>query len=373
MKMIPVASPDIGPLEERYALEAIRSGWVSSLGEFVSRFEEAFAHFCGVPHAVAVSNGTDALLLALKACGVAPGDEVIIPNLTFAAVPAAVVHVGATPVLADIHPEYWCIDPTAVAAAITSKTRAIIAVHLYGHPADMDALLELAKPRHVRVIEDCAEAHGAKYKGRCVGSIGDVAAFSFYGNKILTTGEGGAVTTHDPDIAARVRFLKDHAMDPAQRYWHTEAGYNCRMTNVQAALGCAQLERIAELTALRRQALSHYLDACGHDDSLVFNPKMPWADPVVWLVSARLRRDLADRRDGVLSRLRGERVDTRPFFIPMSQLPPYAGCRTVRGESASTVAEDVARAGFNLPSGYGLSVDDLRYAATRLRQSVRPE
>src|SRR6266496_1099800 len=257
---VPVAEPDIGERELAYVTDAVRSGWISSSGVYVDRFESSFAALCGVRHAVAVANGTVALHLALRAAGIGAGDEVIVPSLTFAATAAAVVHAGAAPVFVESTAHYWCMDPVAVEAALGPRTRAIIPVHLYGHPADMDALHEIARSRHLVVIEDAAEAHGARCRGRVVGSIGDLGCFSFYGNKIMTTGEGGMVTTNDSALATHMRFLKNHAMEPQRRYWHSEVGFNYRMTNLQAAVGCAQVERFQELQRARAQVLGWYRD-----------------------------------------------------------------------------------------------------------------
>lgn len=349
--MIPVASPDISELEERYVQEAVRSGWVSSIGAFVDRFERDFATFCETEHGVAVSNGTDALLVTLKAAGVGPGDEVIVPALTFVAVPAVVLHLGAQPVLADIHPDYWCLDPLAVERAISPKTKAIVVVHLYGHPADMDPILELARSRRIAVIEDGAEAHGARYKNRRVGSLGDAGCFSFYGNKIITTGEGGMVVTNNAALAERVRMLKDHAMDPMRRYYHPEAGYNCRMTNLQAALGCAQLERIEVLLAQRAQLLTWYREGIASTPRVTLNPKMPWADPVNWMVCVLLDPQMAHYRDRIQGELKEAGIDTRPFFVPLPEMPPYKNARLVGASTSDVpVAYAVGAAGFNMPS-----------------------
>ena len=364
---LPVASCDLGALEERYVLEAVRSGWISSIGAFVDRFERDFARFCQVEHAVAVSNGTDALFIALRALGVTSGDEVIVPALTFAAVAAVVVHCGAQPVFCDVEPRSWCIDPRAVERAVSPRTRAVIAVHSYGHPADMDALLEITRPRGIRLIEDCAEAHGARLGGRVVGAIGDVGCFSFYGNKIITTGEGGMITTRDGALAPRARYLTPHAMDPARRYWHTEAGHNCRMTNVQAALGCAQLERVNELLATKRATLEAYRAGLT-STSFQLNPHLDGADPVVWMVCALASGDVS-RRDRLCDELRAQAIDTRPFFVPLPQLPPYAGAPVfaAAGAGASPVADRLGATGFNLPSGYGLGAADIERVTTLLR------
>src|SRR5581483_381212 len=233
-KFYPIAEPDIGPLERKYVLDAVRSGWVSSLGRYVIEFERRFAEFCETREAVSTCNGTAALHLALASLGIGPGDEVVVPALTFVASASAVVYTGARPVFADVDESTWCVSAETIARALSPRTRAIIVVHLFGQPADMDPILALGARRRIRVIEDAAEAHGALYRGRKVGGIGDVGVFSFYGNKIVTTGEGGMLVTGDRTLAERARFLRDHAMSPSRRYYHPEIGYNYRLTNLQA-------------------------------------------------------------------------------------------------------------------------------------------
>jgi perosamine synthetase len=370
---LPVAEPDLGPLEERYLLDAFRSGWISSLGPYIKRFEEDFALFCGVKHAVAVSNGTVALHLALVAAGIGSGDEVVVPALTFVATAAAVRHAGAEPVFVDSESEIGTLDPAAVERAMGPKTKAILPVHLYGHPADMDPILALAREKGLLVIEDAAEAHGAKYRSRTVGSMGHLSTFSFYGNKILTTGEGGAVVTDDDALAARVRFLKDHAMDPQRRYWHPEVGYNYRMTNLQAALGCAQLERFTELTANRQRIVELYRSAF-EGSTVAINPAEPWAVPVPWLVCAMLPQGTTrDERDVLIASLKEHGVDSRPYFHPLCNMPPYAECRRVgaRGGPTLPVAEDLSARGLNLPSLTKLTPDDVARVAGAVTGSLR--
>lgn len=358
---LPVAEPDLGPLEEKYVLDALRSGWVSSIGAYIQKFEAEFAAFCGVKHAIAVSNGTVAIHLALVAARVGPGDEVIVPALTFVATAAAVRHAGAEPVFVDSEPEIGTMDPRAVEKAMSPKTKAILPVHLYGHPADMDPILEIARARKLVVIEDAAEAHGAKYKGRVVGSMGQMGTYSFYGNKILTTGEGGAVVTNDDAIAARLRFLKDHAMDPKRRYWHPEVGYNYRMTNLQAAMGCAQLERFQELCAKRQCVVDLYRGAF-KGSGLKINPFKSWAEPVPWLVCALLPEGTTRaRRDDLMAKLKTSKIDSRPYFHLLCEMPPYASCRRVGadGGAAFPVAEDLSARGMNLPSITRLSPEEV--------------
>ena len=278
--MIPVAEPSFEGNELEYVTNCIRSGWVSSLGEYVKRFEQGFAAYCGVRHGVATHNGTVALHLALAALGIGPGDEVILPTLTFVATANAVTYTGARPIFVDSEPHTWNIDPEAAARAVTPLTRAIIAVHLYGHPADMEPLRALTEQHGLTLIEDAAEAHGARYKGQRVGSLSDVAVFSFFGNKIITTGEGGMVLTDDPSLAERCFFLENQARHKENPYWHPEIGYNYRMTNVQAALGVAQLERIEELVAIRIRNAAHYKRRLSEVSGLGIPPKAELAENV---------------------------------------------------------------------------------------------
>ena len=251
-KAIPVSEPDISGNEKKYVLDCIETGWISSLGSYVTDFEEKFSRYCGAKHGVAVNNGTSALHLALAACGIGKGDEVIIPDMTFIATANVIAYLGGTPVFVDAEPRTWNIDVTKIKSKITKKTKAIMPVHLYGHPCDMDPLRELAEENGLLIIEDAAEAHGAEYKGKKVGALGTVGCFSFYGNKVITTGEGGMCVTNDEELAERMRLLKDHGMSAKKRYWHTVTGFNFRMTNIQAAIGVAQLEKIDQFIATKR-------------------------------------------------------------------------------------------------------------------------
>lgn len=364
--VLPVAEPDLTELEERYVLDAVRSGWVSSIGEYVNRFEHLVGKLAETPHAVAVANGTVALHLALVAMKIGPGDEVIIPDLTFAATAAAVVQAGATPVLVDVSATSWCLDPELVETAVTPRTRAIIAVHLFGHPCQMDALSTIAKKHGLRLIEDAAEAHGARFDGKRVGGLGDAGCFSFYGNKLVTTGEGGAITLHDSDLMQRVRFLKDHAMRPERRYFHTEVGYNYRLTNLQAALGCAQLERFETILQKKQNLLSMYR-ATQCVEGATLNPHVPPAEPVCWLVSVRLAQlKTRDQQQGVIENMRRDYgVDSRPFFVPMHELPPYQGLRLVK--HGTSVASSLATQGLCLPSSSKMTSHDVDRVWSALR------
>lgn len=368
-RWIPVAEPDIGALEEVYLLKAFRSGWISSLGEYVDAFEQAFSRFCDTEYGVAVSNGTAALHLALLAANIGPGDEVIVPPLSFVATAATVRHVGATPVFVDCDPEIGTIAADAIERAITPRTRCIVPVHLYGHPADMDPIMDLANRHGLVVIEDAAEAHGATYKGRKVGGIGHMSVFSFYGNKLITTGEGGMVATSDRSLASRVRLLKDHAMDPARRYWHAEVGFNFRMTNLQAAIGCAQLERYSEIVGKHQAVVDAYREALAGDGRVVINPSQPWSEPVPWLACAVLSPDFAGaRRDALMSALRADSIDSRPYFNMLCDMPPYRSGH--QAEDCLPVARGLAMRGLNLPSSTNLTRETVFHVAGIVRRAL---
>jgi len=347
--MIPVAEPIIGDKEKAYVNDCLNSGWISSLGKYVTAFEEGFAGFCGARFGIATSNGTTALHLALVVAGIGPGDEVLLPTLTFIATANAVHYCGAKPVFLDSEPRTWNLDPARIEEKITPRTRAIIVVHLYGHPVDMDPVMTIARRHNLIVIEDAAEAHGAQYKGRPVGSIGHLAAFSFYGNKIITTGEGGMVLTDDPALAERARSLRDHGMDAHKRYWHPVIGYNYRMTNIQAAIGLGQLERIEELIALRRRNAALYNRYLCQVPGITLPPEESWAKSVYWMYSILLDERFPLGRDDFLVALKTRGVDSRPFFYPIHTNPPY--CTDER----FPVAESLAARGLNLPSGATLT------------------
>jgi perosamine synthetase len=375
---LPIAAPIIGEREIACVTDAIRSGWVSSIGPYIDRFEAAFASYVGVKHAIAVSNGTVALHLALHALGIGPGDEVIVPDLTFAATAHTVLQTGATPVFADVSADTWCLDLRAVERAATPRTRAVVPVHLFGYPVDVPSLTAFARPRGIRVVEDAAEAHGASVRvdhddRREVkaGALGDIGSFSFYGNKLMTTGEGGMLTTDDDALAHRCRFLKDHGMSPDRRYFHTELAFNYRMTNLQAALGVAQLEQLEGFIAKKRQIMSWYREALAGVPGLTWNPEPANGRNVYWMISAVLGDEIRLSREDVCARLRARGVDTRPFFVPMSALPHLARARAVgvTGDGCPVSAR-LSERGLNLPSGCGLSIDDVARAARALIEAL---
>jgi perosamine synthetase len=360
-RFLPVAEPCLGGNELAYVTDCVRSGWVSSLGEYIARFEEGFAAFCGVRYGVAVSNGTVALHLALVVLDIGPGDEVVLPSLTFVATANAVRYTGAEPVFADSDPLTWGLDPVDVARKITPRTKAILPVHLYGHPVDLQPLQDLAGRHGLFLIEDAAEAHGARYRGRRVGSFGQLNTFSFYGNKIITTGEGGMLTSDDERLVERARFLRDHAMSPDNRYWHPEIGYNYRMTNLQAALGVAQLEQIETFIERKRQIARSYRELLAGIPGLELQGEADWASSVFWMFSVLVTDTFHGTRADLAAYLRSRGIDSRPFFHPLHVLPPYA-----RGESLPA-AERLASQGLNLPSGVTLTDRDLERVSRAIR------
>jgi perosamine synthetase len=359
----PVSQPSITEKEVEYVCDAVRSGWVSSLGRYIEEFERRFADFCGTRYAVTASNGTTALHLALLAAGIKAGDEVIVPDLTFIATANAVAYAGAHPVAVDIDADTLCIDPASIERAITPRTRAIMPVHLYGHPADMDAINAIAAHRGLVVVEDAAEAHGAEYKGRRVGSLARCGVFSFYGNKVITSGEGGMITTDDEALYRTARRLRDHAMSPSKRYWHDEVGYNYRMTNLQAALGVAQLERIDAFMARRREIMGWYREELARHDGLRLNRDAAWAKNAYWMVCVEIEGLGEARRERLMAALRERGVDSRPYFYPVSDMPMYPRCDT-------PVAHRISQAGINLPSYVDLTRENVAFICRQLELSI---
>jgi len=352
---IPVSEPSLGDKELEYVTDCILSNWVSSAGKYVEKFELDFAEFCGSQHAIAVSNGTAGLHLALLALGIGPGDEVIVPALTFIATANVVRYAGATPVFVDSTIDTWTMDYEQLESKISPRTRAIIPVHLYGHPANMEPILDIASQHGLFVVEDAAEAHGAEYQGKPVGTFGDVGCFSFYGNKIITTGEGGMVTTNDSSIASTLKRLRDHGMDPGRRYWHTVLGYNYRLTNLQAALGVAQLERVEGILQWKNEVDRIYRDSLSElSNKLTFQREAPWAKSAHWLFTILLKPEANSlSRDELIAALESQGIETRPVFVPLHQQPIYS-----TGERLP-IAEFVSENGLSLPSSASLNHDEI--------------
>lgn len=339
----PVTSPSLSGNELKYLTDAFLSNWISSTGQYIIRFEKEFAQYCGVNYGVATSNGTTALHLALVALGIGPGDEVIIPDLTFAATINAVLYTGAIPVIVDVEEASWCICPQSIEKHLTPKTKAIIPVHLYGQPAEMDAIMKIAKKHNLFVVEDCAEAHGAEINGKKVGSFGHINCFSFFGNKIITTGEGGMCVTSDEGLNHKLRVFRDHGMNKERRYWHDYVGFNYRMTNLQAAIGCAQLERIAEMLDKRKTCEQMYKVGLNHFKSIEFQKcDIPGRLKVTWLVSFLLK---GVSRDTVIANLKKNAIDARPFFFPLTKMEIYK-----QYGKACPNSEKLSQIGMNLPT-----------------------
>lgn len=313
--MIPVAMPNLEGNEKKYVNECIDTNWISSKGKFVKLFEEEFAKYCECDYATSCSNGTSALHLALMSLGIKKGDEVIIPNLTFATTANVVKYVGAKEVLCDVDKSTFNIDPEKIEALINEKTRAIIVVHLYGFPCEMDKINEIAKKHNLFLIEDAAEAHGALYGGKKAGALSDVACFSFFGNKIITTGEGGMITTNNPEIIEKVNILKNHGMVPGKGYYHEEVGYNYRLTNLQSAIGLAQLERIDYFIAKRKEIFSKYKSLL---PNMIFQQDYEKGESSFWMVGI-----ITNKREEIEKRLKENNIETRRGFYPLNQMPPY--------------------------------------------------
>jgi len=318
---LPVAIPELGEKELKYLVDAFLSTWISSSGKYIELFEQKFSSFCDCQYGAAVSNGTVALHLALKTLGIKEGDEVIVPDLTFVATINTVLYCNATPVIVDVEKDSWCIDPHEIEKAVTPRTKAIIPVHLYGQPCNMDQIMDIAKRKDLFVIEDCAEAHGACYKGRKVGSFGEIGCFSFYGNKVITTGEGGMCVTNSSELNEQMRILRDHGMSKRKKYWHDLIGYNYRMTNLQAAIGVAQVERIDEILSERKKIETNYRKELKDIDFLEFQKDdLPNRNKITWLVSALVNRH---NRDSYIVHLSSKGLETRPFFYSLGSMDIY--------------------------------------------------
>lgn len=365
---VPVYIPSYNGREVVLAAKAIRDGWVTSDGPYVRRFEQRFSRFVGAGYGIATTNGTAALHVALVALGIGPGDEVILPDATMVACLDAVLYTGATPVLVDVDPVTWTIDPMLVERAITPRTRAIMPVHLYGHPAEMDRLLRMAREHGLAIVEDAAEAHGSEFRGTRVGAMGDLGCFSFYASKILSTGEGGMVVTRRRRLADRVERLHELAYATASRnYHHTEVGFNYRLTDVQAAVGLAQLERLPGFVRHRRRCAALYQAKLGSVHGLTLQGEAPWARSAYWaftiLVNGGTRH-----RDRLIRRLRRRGIITRVAFWPMHR-QPFAPASS-RSSSKFPVAARIGSEGVSLPFGNGISLQAIERVAAEVRSAL---
>ncbi len=354
--MIPVCEPTLSGKELEYVTDCLKTGWISSMGKYISQFEEKFSAYCGVQQGVACCNGTAALHLAIEACRIGKGDEVIVPTFTMVASANAVLYSKAKPVFVDSEPETWNIDVAKIEEKITQHTKAIMPVHIYGHPVDMKPLLKLADKYNLYVIEDAAEAHGAEYYGRKVGGWGQIAAFSFYANKIITTGEGGMVITNDHKLAERAKQLRNHFFGEP-RFLHQEVGYNYRMTNIQGAIGLAQLEKLDQFVDARRRNAKAYNAFLKNVEGLTLPPEKEWAKNVYWMYGLLINKERFGRsKDEVMKGLYKLGVDTRSFFIPMHKQPIF---KDLQQGDECPIADQLAQEGLYLPSSSSLSQEQI--------------
>lgn len=368
--MIPVNTPLLAGREAEYLLECIEGGWISSEGPFVRRFEREFAAKVGRSDGVAVANGSCALDMAVLALDIGAGDEVIMPTFTIISCAAAVVRAGAKPVLVDCDPQTWNMTAEAIAAKITTKTKAIMIVHIYGLPVDMDPILELAAKHNLRIIEDAAEMHGQTYKGRPCGSFGDISTFSFYPNKHVTTGEGGMVLADDSKLLERCRSLRNLCFNEQQRFVHHELGWNYRMSNLQAAVGVAQLEQLDGFVERKRAIGARYQASLGDLDCFQAAPvKTAYAKNIYWVYGLVVRPDAPRSKTEIVAELAKQCVGTRPFFWPMHRQPVFEKMGLFPDDH-HPVADYIGENGFYLPSGLGLSDDDIDEVIGKLRACV---
>jgi perosamine synthetase len=374
--MIPVNEPWLNERDVEYVAESVRSGWISSSGKFINEFEKGWAAYCGRRYGIAVSNGTVALQLALASLNLKPGDEVIIPAFTIISCAMAVVYAGGVPVLVDSDADNWTMDVKHVSEKITSKTKAIMPVHIYGHPADIDPILELAERFRLTVIEDAAEAHGAEYltgrnsdypEWRRCGKFGALSCFSFYANKLITTGEGGMVLTDDPGLAERTRSMRNLCFQPNRRFYHEQLGFNFRLTNMQAALGVAQLGRIDEIVKRKRWVGKEYTRRLGDIKTLQLPVEEAWARSVYWMYGVVLSDEVGIDAIQFAEKLKIFGVETRPFFLGMHEQPVFHQ-RGLFINEHYPVAERLARQGLYLPSGLTLTDDQLENVCVAIHE-----
>lgn len=365
--MIPVCVPLLGGKELEYVVNCIKTNWISSKGKYVEEFEKKFSEYCGCKYGVTTTNGTTSLHLALASIKLKKDDEVIVPAFTMISSVFSIVYCGATPVLVDADPETWNMDVNQIEEKITDRTKAIMPVHIYGHPCDMDPIMKIAKKYGLHVVEDAAEAHGAEYKGKKTGGIGDVGCFSFYANKIITCGEGGMVVTNSEEIAQHATALKDLSFSEGKKriYLHSEVGYNYRMTNLQAAIGLAQFERINEFVEMRRRNAHLYNKFLEDTNGIRLPIEKEWAKNVYWMYSILIEPEFGTGRDELMNELEKKGIETRSFFIPMNKQPVFRNMHLFEGENYP-IAEELSKKGLYLPSSSGLKPDEIKFVCSSI-------
>jgi perosamine synthetase len=367
--MIPVNEPLLTEEDVASVMDALRSGWISGAGPHIEAFESRWAAYCGRKHGIAVANGTVALQLAVSLLDLQPGDEVIMPTFTIISCALPVVLAGAVPVLVDSEPETWTMDVRQVEARITPRTRALMVVHIYGHPVDMDPLIELANRYGLAIVEDAAEAHGAEYRGRRAGGFGTSSCFSFYANKLVTTGEGGMLLVDDDALAARARRLRNLGFQPSRRFLHAEIGFNFRLTNLQAALGLAQIDRMDDIVARKRRMGQAYSERLSEVAGLELQVQQSWARGVYWMYGLVLREETGIDAEEFARRLESRGVETRPFFLGMHEQPVLRE-RGLFMDERYPVAERIARRGLYLPSSLGIEESHIDRICQAVRESL---
>ena len=365
--MLQVNQPLLDGREKELLIECIESGWISSDGPNIKKFEDSFAEYIGVNHGIAVANGTAALEAALFAIDIVGGDEIIMPSFTIISCAIATVRFGAKPILVDIEPDTWNIDVEQIESKITSRTKAIMAVHMYGHPSNLDPILEIANKYGLKVIEDASQVHGALYKGAKCGSLGHISTFSFYANKLLTTGEGGMVMTSDNKLAERARSYRNLCFRTERRFYHTEIGNNLRMTNMQAALGVAQLERLDEFVELKRKNGGLYSDRLSKLHGVKIQVEKPWARMVYWMYCVELDMITGLGAEAMMNELAKRDIPTRPFFLGLHEQPVFRERGWYLGESYP-ITERAARQGFYLPSSVSLKESDIDFVVAQVAE-----
>jgi perosamine synthetase len=358
--MIPVFTPELGAHELGNVVDAVRSGWISSKGKFIKEFEEKFSNYCGCKYGVAVTSGTTAIHLALASLNIKPGDEIIIPNFTMIATALPVVYTGATPVFIDSEKETGNIDVSLIEKKITPKTKAIIPVHIYGHPCDMDEINQIAKRYNLKVIEDAAEAHGAEYKGKKCGSLSDIGCFSFYANKLITTGEGGMLVTNSEEIYKRAQFMKNLCFGESNRFLHEDIGFNYRMTNIQAALGVSQIKKIDSLLKKKIENARIYNFFLKNVEGVITPFEKSFVKNSYWMYGVRFDKRFGLELKEIKKRLFEKGVDTRDFFVGMNEQPVFKQ-KGLQLNDEFPVSKDWSETGIYLPSGLDLKEEDIRY------------
>ncbi|MBI5206740.1 MAG: DegT/DnrJ/EryC1/StrS family aminotransferase [Candidatus Firestonebacteria bacterium] len=363
MRKIPVSEPFLGGNELKYVTDCIKTNWISSIGTYVTKFEDMFKKFCGTKYALATSNGTVALHLAIEVLGIKSGDEVLVPDLTFVATANIVTYAKAKPVFVDIDPVTWTIDIKDMEKKITKNTKAVIPVHLYGHPANMKEIVVLCRKYNLKIIEDAAESHGALFNGKCVGSFGDFGAFSFYGNKIITTGEGGMLVTNSNKLYQEAKLLRNHGMSEKKKYWHPRIGYNYRMTNIQAAIGVAQMENINKIISRKRKIASLYNKLLKDIQGITTPAEASWAFNVYWMYSILVNKEYGMNSVQLQKKLDLSGIETRPFFYPLHNMPSY------ETREKFPVTERISSQGINLPSSPLLKDEEIEYITDVIRKN----